>query len=147
MKLPPNIFQDQIDDLQSKLDMLANAQRSSAPKPAAPRIETATGSGVPVFNISTPKAPVGADYVGGDEVVQELKTPAVLAQEAKAKLDSLLKKGTEAEPAAGEASLSCQCRAQGFTHRPNPSRHLQMIPRKVLVSNSNSNSLWVHQIS
>ena len=41
-------LQDQIDDLQSKLDMLANAQRSSAPKPAAP---------------------VGADYVGGDEVV------------------------------------------------------------------------------
>ena len=94
--------QDQIDDLQSKLGVLANAQRSSAPKPAAPRIETATGSGVPVFNISTPKAPVGADYVGGEEVVQELKTPAVLAQEAKAKLDSLLKRGTEAKPAAGD---------------------------------------------
>ena len=93
-------LQDQIDDLQSKLDILANAQRSSAPRPAAPKIETATGSGVPVFNISTPKAPVGADYVGGDAVVQELKTPAVHAQEAKAKLDSLLKKGTEAEPAA-----------------------------------------------
>ena len=51
-------LQDQIDDLQSKLDILANAQRSSAPKPAAPRIETASGSGVPVFNISIPKAPV-----------------------------------------------------------------------------------------
>ena len=85
-------LQDQIDDLQSKLDSLANAQRSSAPRPAAPKIE-ATGSGVPVFNISTPKASVGADYVGGYEVVQELQTPAVLAQEAKAKLDSWLKKG------------------------------------------------------
>ena len=125
-------LQDQIDDLQSKLDMLANAQRSSAPRPAAPKIETATGGGVPVFNISTPKAPVGADYVGGDEAVQELKTPA------RALKPSLL-------PAT--ASLSCQCRVQGFTHRPNPSRHLQMIPRKVLVSNSNSNSLWVNQIS
>ena len=71
-------LQDQIDDLQSKLDILANAHRSGAPKSAAPRIETATGSGVPVFNISTPKAPVGVDYSGGDEVVQELKTPAVL---------------------------------------------------------------------
>ena len=40
--------QDQIDDLQSKLDMIAKACLSSTEKPAAPRIETATGSGVPV---------------------------------------------------------------------------------------------------
>ena len=99
--------------------MLANAQRSSAPKPAAPRIETATGSGVPVFNISTPKAPVGDEYVGGDEV-QELKTPAVLAQEAKAKLDSLLKKGTEAEPAAGDGRPKLPVQSSGFHTTTEP---------------------------
>ena len=92
-------LQDQIDDLQCKLDMLAKAQQSGADKPAAPRIETATGSGVPVFNIgSAPRASAVADYKGGDEVIPELETPAVLAQEAKAKLDSLLKKGTPTEP-------------------------------------------------
>ena len=32
----------------------------------------------------------------------ELKTPAVLAQEAKAKLEQMLNRGTEAEPAASD---------------------------------------------
>ena len=108
------------DDLQCKLDLLAKALRSGADKPAAPRIETATGSGVPVFNISTPKASVVADYRGGDEVVPELKTPAVLGQEAKAKLGSLLKKGTEAEPAAGDGKPRLPMQSSGFLTPTEP---------------------------
>ena len=46
-------LQDLIDDLQYKLDMIAKAPQSGTERPAAPRIETATGSGVPVYNIST----------------------------------------------------------------------------------------------
>ena len=75
-------LQDQIDDLQSKLDLLANAQRTSSLSPTAPKIETAIGGGVPMCNISTPKAPAEVDKAAHEEVVQELKTPAVLAQEA-----------------------------------------------------------------
>ena len=104
-----------------------------------------------MFSISPPKAPLGADYVGGDEAVQELKTPAVLAQEAKAKLDSLVKKGTEAEPAAGDGKPKLPVQSAGFH---TPTEPIKTLPndspkriRKVLVSNSNSNSLWVHQIS
>ena len=69
-------LQDQIDDLQSKLDQLANAQRTSTLRTAAPKVETATGDGVPTFQISTPKAPETAK-VTNEEVVRELKTPAV----------------------------------------------------------------------
>ena len=107
-------LQDQIDDLQSKLDLLANVQRARALKPTAPRIETATGSGVPVFNISTPKAPAEVDKVGNEEVIQELKTPAALAEEAKAKLENLLKKGNEAEPAAGDGKPKLPVNSSGF---------------------------------
>ena len=67
--------------------------------------------------LALPKHPVVADYKGGDEVVPELKTPAVLAQEAKAKLESLLKKGTEAEPAAGDGKPCLPVQSSGF-HTP-----------------------------
>ena len=63
-------LRDQIDDLQYKLDMInmiAKARQSGTEKPAAPRIEIATGSSVPAHNISTPKAPVAADAKAGDE--------------------------------------------------------------------------------
>ena len=107
-------LQDQIDDLQSKLDLLANAQRASALRPTAPKIETATGDGVPVFNISTPKAPAEVDKAAHEEVVQELKTPAVLAQEAKAKLENMLKTSNEAEPAAGDGKPKLPVHSSGF---------------------------------
>ena len=88
--------------MQYKLDMIAKARQSSTERPAAPRIEVATGSGVPVYNISTPKALLAADAKAGDQEIPELKTPAVLAQEAKAKFEQKPDKGTEAEPAAGD---------------------------------------------
>ena len=89
-------LQDQIDDLQYKLDMIAKARQSVTERPVVPRIEVATGSDVPVYNITTPKAPVAADTdaKAGDEEIPEWKTPAVLAQEAMAKLEQMLSKGT-----------------------------------------------------
>eukprot|EP00435_Cladocopium_sp_Y103_P032765 s3323_g8.t1 len=89
--------QDNIDDLQEKLDHLTKA-RASGPAPA-------TGSGAPakasasvhkpeVHPIWTPT--VDASAKAKDEGITEIKTPAVLAQEAKARLDNLLKpKGAE----------------------------------------------------
>ena len=55
-------LQDQIDDLQYKLNMIAKERLSST-------VEIATGSGVPVYNISTPKAPVAANAKAGDEEI------------------------------------------------------------------------------
>ena len=54
--------------------MIAKVRQSGTEKPAAPRMEIATGSGVPVENISIPKAPVAADAKAGDEEIPELKT-------------------------------------------------------------------------
>ena len=114
-------LQDQIDDLQSKLDQLANAQRTSALRTAAPKIETATGDGVPTFQISTPKAPE-IIKAAAEEVVPELKTPAVLAQEAKAKLESMLKTSNEAEPAAGDGKPKLPVRSPGFFTPTEPAK-------------------------
>ena len=114
-------LQDQIDDLQSKLDQLANAQRASALRKTDPKIEAATSDGVPVFSISTPKAPE-ASKAANEEVVQELKTPAVLAQEAKAKLESLLKTSNEAEPAAGDGKPKLPVRSPGFLTPTEPAK-------------------------
>eukprot|EP00435_Cladocopium_sp_Y103_P027264 s1013_g6.t1 len=85
-------LQDTIDDLQDQLEILKKRVHGTA----------ATGDGAPAvakastdvhrpetFNISTPKAP-GASGGGDADVILEIKTPAVLAAEAKAKLDKLL---------------------------------------------------------
>ena len=114
-------LQDQIDDLQSKLDQLANAQPTSTLRTAAPKVETATGDGVPSFQISTPKAPETAKAVN-EEVLPELKTPAVLAQEAKAKLESMLKTSNEAEPAAGDGKPKLPVRSPGFFTPTEPAK-------------------------
>ena len=97
--------------------MIAKARQSGTEKPAAPRIEMATGSGVPARSISTPKAPVAADAKAGDEEIPELKTQAVLAQEAKAKLEQMLSKGAEAEPVAGDGKPRSPVQSSGF-HTP-----------------------------
>ena len=112
-------LQDQIDDLQYKLDMIAKARQSVTERPVVPRIEVATGSDVPVYNITTPKAPVAADTdaKAGDEEIPEWKAPAVLAQEAMAKLEQMLSKGTEAEPAAGDGKPRLPVQSSGF-HTP-----------------------------
>ena len=87
-------LQDQIDDLQEQLKHVAKAQQASVPKASVQKAEPATIAGVPHFNIATPRAPDAQAARGSDEPIPELKTPAVLAQEAKAKLDELLKGGT-----------------------------------------------------
>ena len=84
-------LQDQIDDLQYKLDMLAKA-RSGADRSAAPKIETATGSAVcQCSTLALRKLPL-LRTTKGDKEILELKTSAVLAQDAKAKLGKMLKK-------------------------------------------------------
>ena len=71
---------------------------ASVPKPKEP----AAGNSEPMhYNIGTPRvAEEGTKAIDG-EPIPEIKTPAVLAQEAREKLDKLLKKGNEPEPAAG----------------------------------------------
>ena len=96
-------LQDQIDDLQEQLKHVAKAQQASVPKASVQKAEPATIAGVPHFNIATPRAPDAQAARGSEEPVLELKTPAVLAQEAKAKLDELLKEGTpQQKPAVGD---------------------------------------------
>ena len=131
-------LQDQIDDLQGKLDQLANAQRTGALRTAAPKVETATGDGVPTFQISTPKAPETAK-ASNEATIPELKTPAVLAQEAKAKLESMLKMSNEAEPAAGDGKPKLPARSPGFftPTEPSPQRRLQMNPQRTGNPNNN----------
>ena len=109
-------LQDQIDELQGKLDMIAKAHQALA-QAFVRKIETATGSGAPVFSISTPKAPVVADVNADDAAIPELKTPAVLAQEAKVKLGQMLNKSTEAEPAAGDGKPRLPVQSSRF-HTP-----------------------------
>ena len=86
-------LQDQIDDLQEQLKHVAKAQHASVPKASVQNAEPAATTSVPHFNIATPKASDAQAAKGSDEPIHELKTPAVLAQEAKAKLDELLKGG------------------------------------------------------
>ena len=96
-------LQDRIDDLQEQLHHVAKAQPASVPKASVQKAEPATIAGVPHFNIATPRAPDAQAARGSDEPIPELKTPAVLAQEAKAKLDELLKGGTpQQKPAVGD---------------------------------------------
>ena len=96
-------LQDQIDDLQEQLKHVAKAQQTSVPKASVQKAEPATIAGVPHFSIATPRAPDAQAARGSDEPILELKTPAVLAQEAKAKLDELLKEGTpQQKPAVGD---------------------------------------------
>ena len=102
-------LQDQIDDLNDQLAMVAKVRTTasgvvasgsaSAPKPK----ELAAGNSMPMhFDIGTPKvAEAGTKAIDG-EPIQEIKTPAVMAQEAKEKLDKLLKTGDLERPAAGD---------------------------------------------
>ena len=129
-------LQDQIDDLQSKLDQLANAQRTGAHRTAAPKIETATGDGVPTFKISTPKAPEEVK-VADEGAVPELKTPAVLAQEAKAKLENMLKTSNQVEPAAGDGKPKLPTRSPGFF---TPTEHVPSEPAKTPPNESPKNA-------
>ena len=95
-------LQDQIDDLQEQLKHVAKAQQASVQNASAQNAEPAIVAGVPHFSIATPRAPDAQAAKGSDEPIQELKTPAVLAQEAKAKLDELLKgSGSQQKPAVG----------------------------------------------
>ena len=129
-------LQDQIDDLQSKLDQLANAQRTGAHRTAAPKIETATGDGVPTFQISTPKAPEAAK-AANEGAVPELKTPAVLAQEAKAKLEDMLKTSSQVEPAAGDGKPKLPARSPGFF---TPTEQVLSEPAKTPTNESPKNA-------
>jgi len=94
-------LQDQIDDLQEQLSLVAKARSAAPANASVPIANPAANTGVPTFDISTPRAPeASASKVEGGPIV-EVKTPAVLAQEAKAKLDQLLRGSNEAKPAVG----------------------------------------------
>ena len=82
---------------------VAKAQQASGPSASVQKAEPATIAGVPHYSIATPRVPDADAAKGSDEPIQELKTPAVLAQEAKAKLDELLKGGaSQQKPAVGD---------------------------------------------
>ena len=99
-------LQDQIDDFQEQLNHVAKAQPASTPKAPIQKAEPATIAGVPHYSIAIPRAPDAPAARASDEPIQELKTPAVLAQEGKAKLDELLI-GSSAppKPAVGNNKL------------------------------------------
>ena len=125
-------LQDQIDDLQEQLKHVAKAQHVSVPKASVQNAEPAAAASVPHFNIATPRASDAQAAKGSDEPIQELKTPAVLAQEAKAKLDELLKGGSsQQKPAVGNDQPSCQ-RNQGFSL---PLKLLKLPPMTLLERN------------
>ena len=92
-------LQDQTDDLQEQLNHVAKAQSAVLPKGFVPIANPATSAGVPTFNISTPKAP-DASAAKAQPII-EIKSPGVLVQEAKARLDELLKGSAPVEPAVG----------------------------------------------
>ena len=95
-------LQDQIDDLQEQLSHVAKAQPASAPKASVQKAEPATFAGVPHYSIAIPSAPDAPAARASDESIQGLKTPAVLARGAKAKLDELLiGSSTPPKPAVG----------------------------------------------
>ena len=94
-------LQDQIDDLQDQLSHVAKAQPASVPKASVPKAEPAAHAGVPAFNIATPRAPDASATKAENEPIPEIKSPDVLAQEAKARLDELLKVGAPLDPAVG----------------------------------------------
>ena len=80
---------------------LPNAQPASVPKASVPKAEPATNAGVTTFNIATPRVPDASAAKAENELILEIKSPGVLAQEAKARLDELLKGGAPLEPAIG----------------------------------------------
>ena len=92
-------LQDQLDDLQEQLSYVAKVQPASVPKASVPKAEPATNAGVPTFNIATPRAPDASAAKAENEPILEIKSPGVLAQEAKARLYQLLKGGAPLEPA------------------------------------------------
>ena len=71
------------------------------PKASVPKAEPATNAGVTTFNIATPRAPDASAAKAENEAILESKSPGLLAQEAKARLDELLKGGAPLEPAVG----------------------------------------------
>ena len=109
-------LQDQIDDLQEQLKHVAKAQHASVPKASVQNAEPAATASVPHFNIATPRASDAQAAKGSDEPIQELKTPAVLAQEAKAKLDELLKGGSsQQKPTVGNDQPQLPTQSVFFT--------------------------------
>ena len=94
-------LRDQIDDLQEPLNHVAKAQSAALPKASVPIANPATVAGVPTFNISTPRAPDASAVKADNEPIIEIKSPGVLAQEAKARLDKMLKGSRPVEPAVG----------------------------------------------
>ena len=106
-------LQDQIDDLQELLKHVAKAQHASVPKASVQNAEPAATASVP---LATPRASDAQAAKGSDEPIQELKTPAVLAQEAKAKLDELLKGGSsQQKPAVGNDQPQLPTQSGFFT--------------------------------
>ena len=114
-----------------RLSHIAKAQPAVAPKASTLSANPATIAGVPTFNISTPRAPDASAAKADEEPIMEIKSPGVLAQEAKARLDELLQ--------GGSTSLFHGLWHQlGFRHvLPTESPALNSIPGWLLVDRSN----------
>ena len=102
-------LQGQIDNLTEQISMVAKVRANASGAVASgeasvPKFkEHAAGNGVPIhYNIGTPRVAEEGTKATDGEAIHEIKTPAVLAQEAKEKLDTLLKKSNEPELAAGD---------------------------------------------
>ena len=102
-------LQDQIDDLNEQLALVAKVRATASGDIAsgsahvAKASSVAAGNSTPMyFDIGTPKVVEAGTKAIDGEPIPELKTPAVLAQEAKEKLDRLLKTSTHEKPAAGD---------------------------------------------
>ena len=123
-------LQDQIDDLQEQLRHVAKAQHASVPKASVQNAEPAATTSVPHFNIATPRASDAQAAKGSDEPIQELKTLAVLAQEAKPSWMSCSKVAVPSRNRlSATTSLNCQC-SQGFSLPLKLSKLPQMIPQR-----------------
>ena len=109
-QLPKTLsLQDQADDLNEQLAIASGAVASGGASVSKPT-EPAAGNDVPMhYHIGTPKvAEEGTRAIDG-EPINEIKTPAVLAQEAKEKLYKLLRKSaTNQNQLPATASLTCQ---------------------------------------
>ena len=136
-------LQDQIDDLQEQLKHVAKAQHASVPKASVQNAEPAATTSVPHFNIATPKASDAQAARGSDEPILEFKTPAVLAQEAKAKLDELLKGGSpKQKPAVGNDQPQLPTQSGFFT----PTEAIKTPQMNLLRAQPSNSKLWVPQI-
>lgn len=94
-------LQDQIDDLNEKIAMLSKARPGTPRDASSASAMPAAGNGAPVYSIGTPKPADDGSKKPEAEPISEIKTPAVLAQEAKEQLDRLLNQGKKDEPAVG----------------------------------------------